>query len=255
MLQKRIIPCLTIDNDRLIHVKKFDLNSQRYIGDPVNALRIYNEYEVDELIILDITCSKDNRNINFNYLEKIAAEAFFPLSYGGGINNVKDAEKIINIGFEKIVLNSILHHNIDIVNDCKKSIGAQSITISLDVKSINSKFFLFDHIRQEILNIDIEKFIENLIEIGIGEIILTYVDNDGTMGGINEEVVSYFSKLINVPLIYKGGAKDKSEISKVLNTKAQAFCSSTIFIMKKINGGIVLNYPSGDLKEDLCRSV
>lgn len=255
MLKKRIIPCLTIDNNKLIHVKKFDLKSQRYIGDPINALRIYNDYEVDELIILDITCSKNSRNINFNFLEKVAAEAFFPLSYGGGINNADDAEKIINIGFEKIVLNSIVHRNIEIVRECKKNIGAQSITISIDIKLINSKFFIFDHITQDVLDINIEKLIENLNEIGIGEIILTFVNNDGTMEGINEDIVNYFSKLINIPIIYKGGAKDKNEISKVLHTKAQAFCSSTIFIMKKLNGGIVFNYPSGNLKEDLCKSV
>lgn len=251
MLNKRIAPCLILDNEKLIHRTRFDNNTDRYIGDPINAVNIFNDYTVDEMFIIDITSSLMKREINLNLLKDIAGEAFFPLAYGGGIKTINDAETIISIGYEKIIINSEAINNPDILIDISKSIGAQSIVVSIDVFIKGNKFYVYNYLSKSILNIELKKYIKLIQDKGIGEVLITIVNLDGTMGGVNTDAINFLQKEIVVPLIYKGGASSLEDIKKVLNTEVSVFTSSTLFIMKKLNGGIVLNYPNEIEKKNL----
>ena len=244
MLTKRIAPCLILDNEKLIHRSRFDDSTDRYIGDPINAVNIFNDYTVDEMFIIDITASKTNRNINFNLLRDIAGEAFFPLAYGGGIKNLDDAEKIIEIGYEKVILNSQVIKNPNVLSDIKKAIGAQSIVVSIDIIFKDLNYSIYNYIDKKPIKLNLKEYVKTIQKIGIGEILITLVDLDGTMKGSNLDIIKFLQDEINVPIIYKGGSSSVQDIKKVITADVNAFTSSTIFIMKKPNGGIVFNYPS-----------
>ena len=142
MLLKRIIPTLIMKNDELIHRSKFDKSTDRYVGDPINTINIFNQFQVDEIILLNIENSRYKKKINFNLLKDIAGEAFFPLTYGGGINNYEDAEKIISLGFEKIAINNAFLENKNFIEKLSKKIGAQSVVISIDVLKMNNEYYI-----------------------------------------------------------------------------------------------------------------
>ena len=250
MLTKRIAPCLILDNEKLIHRSRFDDSTDRYIGDPINAVNIFNDYTVDEMFIIDITASKTNRNINYDLLKDIAGEAFFPLSYGGGIKDADDTVKIIEIGYEKIILNSEVQKNPDMLLEINKAIGAQSIVVSIDIIRKDSSYYIYDYINRKPINLNLKEYLKTIQKIGIGEILITLVDLDGTMKGSNTDIIRFLQNEISVPLIYKGGSASVDDIKKVINTDVSAFTSSTIFIMKKLNGGIVFNYPSEKEKRE-----
>jgi len=250
MISKRIAPCLILNDDKLIHRKGFDDKTDRYIGDPINAVNIFNDYTVDEMFIIDITATAVKRQINYDLLKDIAGEAFFPLAYGGGIKTANDAKKIISIGYEKIIINSEIIKNPNILKEIKKLIGAQSIIVSIDIFIKESKFYIYDYIKKKIVNLDLRDFLKLIQKIGVGELLLTVVNLDGTMKGSNIEIINSLGKDINVPLIYKGGAASINDIKKVINTEANVFASSTLFIMKKLDGGIVFNYPSENEKRE-----
>jgi cyclase len=250
MLQKRIIPCLILHDEKCIHIKNFDENSKRYVGDPINIINIFNDYEVDELVILDKYASIQKK-INFEFLELLSQEAFFPLSYGGGINNKDDAKKLINIGFEKIIINNYFLKNKNILSECSKAIGSQSVILSLNISYQNGNYYIFDHLEKKLTNINFNDLIEYINITDVGELFLCDVDRDGLMNGYNRDLVKNLTNKFKIPLIYKGGLKSYDELTDVLKNKIDAVASSTLFIMKKKDGGIVLNYPSEIFKKNL----
>ena len=244
MLQKRIIPVLLLKNRDLVHRIMFSQINETYIGDPINCVNIFNQYEIDEMIVLDIEKSLKDESVDFNFLSTISGEAFFPMSYGGGITSVDSAESIIKSGFEKIIINSQNFKNLELTKSCVDRIGSQSVIANIDIKKINDQYFVYNYINNSLLDISPEVFIKSLINVGVGEICLTFVNIDGTMNGPDLKFIENFSDLFEIPFIYKGGGSSYLDIKKVLKTNISAFASSTIFIMKKLNGGIVLNYPS-----------
>ena len=251
MLIKRIIPVLLLKDRDLIHITKFDREKEIYVGDPINVVNIFNDYEVDEMILLDVNKTNTNAQVDIDYLKILSGEAFFPMSYGGGISSIQEAEQIIEAGFEKIILNNKNLKNLDLTKLCIKAIGSQSVIASVDIINHKDDLFLYNYVKNEKVKINLQDYLKSLIEIGIGEICITNVGLDGSMLGSNIDILEHLGNIFNVPIIYKGGAKNYSDIKKVLKTKASAFASSTIFIMKKPGGGIVLNYPSLKEKEDL----
>ena len=251
MISKRIIPSLIIKNEDLIHRSEFNENTERYVGDPLNAINIFNNYYTDEIIILDIEASKNNM-INFELLKNMAGEAFTPLSYGGGIKTIEQAEKIINLGYEKIILNNTCFNDFNFISLCKKSLGAQSIIIALDILKKGNNYFLYDHVNKKIRLQNLNDFIQKLGLLEIGEIMLTSVSIDGMMTGCDIKLIKKYENLIKVPIIYRGGLSSLENISQVFKTKVSAITSSSFFIMKKKNGGIVLSYPDKEYKEKIC---
>ncbi len=251
MISKRIIPSLIIKNDELIHRTNFDESTERYVGDPINAINIFNNYFTDEIIILDIGASI-NKRLNYNLLKDLSSEAFTPLSYGGGIKTVKQAEKIINLGYEKIILNSVCFENFDLIYECQKNLGAQSIIISVDISKNKDNYTFYNHLERKERKENIKEFLEKISSMEIGEIMLTSVNFDGLMAGCDIELINDFQNFINVPLIYRGGLSSLENIKQVFDTKVNAITSSSFFIMKKKDGGIVLHYPTKEDKKKIC---
>ena len=244
MLLKRIIPTLIMKDDELIHRSNFNDSTDRYVGDPINTINVFNQFQVDEIILLNIENSKYKKKINFDLLKDIASEAFFPLTYGGGINNCEDAEKIISLGFEKISINSALFKNENLVKELSSKIGAQSIVISVDIIKMDNEYYIYNYLANAPRKLLLSQYLSNLNNLNIGELMVTLVNLDGSMSGTDIDFLDQVSNKTRIPIIYKGGLSNTNEIQMLFENGISAVASSTFFIMKKINGGIVLNYPS-----------
>lgn len=243
MLQPRIIPILLLQNDAIVKTIKF--RKPTYIGDPVNTVNLYNQFEVDELIILDINASARNKRPNFSLIEELCAETFMPLTYGGGINCLEDMRLLFKLGVEKIVLGKAAYLNKNLITEAANQFGSQAIVASVDYKNSiwgNRKVFV-QNARIKV-KICIEKYIEELINLGVGEILLNAVDRDGTMEGYDYEFVKYIAQKITIPVIAAGGAKNKFCIPKLIHySGASAAAASSIFIYQNQARGVLINFP------------
>ena len=240
-MRSRIIPGFQISRGELVHLVQFNKNSKRYIGDPLNTLRIFNQYNCDEINIVDIHAWK--YGINFNLLEAISEEIFVPLSYGGGINSLDDACKIIELGFEKIIFDNSLLKNENFINEFSENYGSQAVTLKINVFEKEGIYKIFNHKDSKVLDIDIEKYIQKLSKFKASEIILMVTNLDGTFLGPDLSIIRYLKNKINTHLIYSGGMSKISDFKECFNAGANAIITNNFFIMKKANDGIVFTDP------------
>lgn len=239
MFRPRVIPVLLVDNEDLI--KTIQFKSPRYIGDPINAVKIFNEKEVDELSVIDR--SARNNGINFKLLSEIANEAFMPLSYGGGIHNLEDAIKIIELGFEKVILNEASFTNPNLIKEISKIIGSQSVVVSIDYKKIfKRRICLFRNGKLKAKVSPIEHALKAQ-ELGAGEILLTSIDHEGTKKGYDFEIINEISNGLEIPLIVNGGARRINDFSKAINLGASAVSASSLFIYFGQRDAVLINFP------------
>jgi cyclase len=246
MLQTRIIPCLLLRNEALVKTVKFD--KFRYIGDPLNTCRIFNELEVDELVFLDITASRENRLPNFKILQEITNECFMPLSYGGGIGDVETAEKIFRIGFEKIVLNTYPFENPAFITELANAFGSQSVVVAIDVKkSILWKYQVYSlsgTINQTRNPVEWAKEVEDR---GAGEIILTSIDREGTWKGFDIELTASVAQAVSIPVIAHGGAGMVDHIREVVKKgHASSVALGNMVVFQGKDLGVLVNFPEHD---------
>ncbi len=248
MLRPRIIPCLTIDENSDF-IKTINFENRSYIGDILNSIRIFNEKNVDEIIVLDIDASIKKKKPNYKLIEQIASVCRMPLCYGGGIKNLDEVIQILNLGVEKVSLSSAAIENLNIINLIAKKVGSQSISVCLDVKKNKDNIFeiyLYNG------KIKIEENLEDLIlkiqNEGAGEIIINSIDRDGTMSGLYMEFLDKYVSKIKVPCTIVGGASSYQNIKDLFNKFkfVGAGCGS-LFIYKGIHKAVLINYP--DLKE------
>ena len=247
MLRKRIIPALLLKDQSLVKTIKF--NKFRYIGDPCNTVRIFNELEVDELLFMDITASIEKREPNFNLLKEISDECFMPLSYGGGIKNIEQAKKIFDIGFEKISINTSSLENPNLITELANFFGSQAVIASVDVRP---NFFgahkVYKNRGKKQTNLKALEWSKELESLGAGELLLTSVDREGTWEGFDTDLVSFISDNLAIPVIAHGGAgsiKDVEEIIQKTNVSAIALGSLVMFQKKDM--GVLINFPSFNL--------
>lgn len=243
MLRPRIIPFLLLKKDYLI--KTINFEKEIYIGDPINAIKIFNEKKVDELIILDIEASKLNYEPDYKLIEKIALEANMPICIGGGIKNSEQANRIFNLGVEKICLSSILTQNLSILQELSSNVGSQSIGAVLDVKKIKNKYALFINNGEIKIDMDLKEFINSLQKNGVGEIIINSIDKDGQMNGYDFELVDEFINEINVPFTIVGGAGKLEDVQSLYKKyKNINFGCGSMFVFKGSRRSVLLNYPN-----------
>jgi cyclase len=243
MLRTRIIPVLLLRNKGLVKTVKF--KEGKYIGDPINAVKIFNDKEVDELVLLDIDASKENRKPDFDAIKDIASEAFMPLAYGGGINELDDIKKLFSIGVEKVIINSAALQNINLITEAAEVFGDQSIVISIDVtKNFWGKYQIFSHTNKKHNNQDLLEFAKLASNSGAGEIILNNVDLDGTQLGYDLNLIQYISKSINIPLVACGGAGNVNDLKLGFDAGASALAAGSIFIYHGPHKAVLINFPN-----------
>lgn len=244
IIRSRYIPVLLIKDRQLYKTVKFN-KEIKYIGDPVNAIRIFNEKEVDEICVLDIGASKENREPDFEFIKELASECFMPLGYGGGINNITTIEKLFKIGIEKTILNNVLIENPQLVTEAANVFGSQSIIASVDVKkNLWGQYSIYSHVTNQSTKQDLQKFIRNLQELGIGELIINSVDQDGMMKGYDYNLIRQVSSFLNVPIVALGGAGSVLDLEEAINHGAHAAAAGSLFIYKGPHKAVLINYPT-----------
>jgi cyclase len=248
MLRSRVIPCLLIHNNGLVKTVKF--NDNTYIGDPINTVKIFNEKQVDELMILDIDATVLGKEPNFKLIEKLANESRMPLCYGGGIKTSAQADRIFSLGVEKIALSSAAVNNPELINEISNMVGSQSIVVVLDVKkSIFGKYEIVTHNAKNKVGGDLEATITQLIERGVGELVINSVDHDGVMKGYDFTLLDRVYAVSSVPLTMVGGAGSLSDITEAVERyKIVGVAAGSLFVFKGKYKAVLINYPENLFK-------
>lgn len=249
MLRKRIIPLIQLDQKKLVKTCKF--TNPKYIGDPLNAIKIFNDKFVDELIIVDISQNKINRDLDFDFLENLFSECFMPVTYGGGITNIDQAKRIMNLGAEKICLNSSVIKDFKIILELSKYFGSQSIVVSVDVKKnffkkyqiYNNKFNRFEK------KLNLNKYLKDLELAGAGEILINSMNNDGVMKGMDEYLIDLTKDQVNIPIIYLGGIGTLNDIKNIVKKKVNAISAGSFFVFYGELKAVLISYPSEEFEK------
>jgi len=216
MLNPRIIPCLLIENKGLVKTVQF--SSPKYVGDPLNAVKIFNEKSVDELIVLDIQSTTKNREPNYKMIANIALECRMPLCYGGGIKTKKQALKIFKLGVEKIAISSAAIDNPKIISEIANIVGNQSVVIVIDVKKrrYSDKYEIFTHNGRKKSSRDPIDFAKQAEQLGCGELVINSIENDGLMNGYDRKIINKIRNAISIPMTVLGGAGELDDIGKII---------------------------------------
>jgi cyclase len=237
----RAIPVLLINNKDLVKSVKF--KNYKYVGDPINAVKIFNEKEVDEICILDITAYKSNKGPNFDQIGEIVSEAFMPLSYGGGIRNVEDAKRLFYLGIEKIIVNREFHIQPSIITEISKIFGIQSIAVSIDYKTslFGKPYVYIENGKKSIGKTPLQTAI--LAEkYGAGEVILNNIDRDGTYNGYDLVTLKEVVNNINIPTVILGGASNIDDFRKAIQVGASAVAAGSMFVFQRPNQAVLISY-------------
>jgi cyclase len=242
MLKQRVIPCLLLQDGGLVKTRKFA--DPKYVGDPINAIRIFNEKEVDELIVLDITASKERREPNYRLIEQFAGECFMPLCYGGGIGSVEQARRLFAAGVEKVCLQTSAIDNPALVTRLAERFGSQAVLVSVDIKrDWLRRARLYSSARGKMLDTPWLKFVRDAAEAGAGEIVLNSVDRDGMMCGMDLELIREASATLTVPLIALGGVGSLSDIRAAVDAGASAVAAGSFFVFHGPHRAVLITYP------------
>lgn len=243
MRRIRIIPVLLLEKGGLYKTVKF--KNPNYVGDPINAVKIFNEKEADELLLLDFRASADKRKIDFNKITEIASEAFMPMAYGGGVTKLDEAKRVFDCGYEKIVLNSVLFENNLLVENIANIYGAQAVVGCMDVKkNFFRKNLVYSHSGKNKTGYTPLEWAAKLEEYGVGEIIINNIDNDGTWEGYNLEIIGEVSAKVKVPVIACGGAGSVDDFRKAVDAGASAVAAGSMFVYQKKGMGVLISFPS-----------
>jgi len=245
MLYPRIIPCLLVHNKGLVKTTKF--KDPKYVGDPINAVKIFNEKEVDELIVVDIDASREGREPDYKMIENLAIECRMPFCYGGGIKTVEQAQKIFSLGVEKIAISSIAIENPDIVSKLAERVGNQSVVVVLDIKKkiFGGKYELYTLNGTKATGIDPVSFAIKMQSLGAGEIVVNSIDHEGVMKGYDMNIINNIRDVVNIPLTVMGGAGTMDDIGDVIQQHGIiGVAAGSLFVFKGKFRAVLINYPT-----------
>lgn len=256
MLRARIIPCLLIHAGGLVKTQKFA--DPKYVGDPINAVKIFNEKESDELIILDIDASAKGKGPDFELIEKLAAECRMPLCYGGGISSSDQAAKIIAMGVEKVAVSAAAIERPSLLAEIASAVGRQSVVAVIDVRKkkglFSSGYEVCTHNAKRAVKQDPVALAKNLQDAGAGEIVINFVDRDGLMQGYDIEYADTFRKALSVPLTILGGAGTLDHISELVGRLGVVGAAAgSLFVFKGKYRAVLISYPTPNQKLSLCK--
>lgn len=243
MLQARVIPVLLLKGKGLVKTVKFE--QPKYIGDPINAVKLFNDKETDELVFLDIEASKQGKKPDFELIKNIATECFMPLGYGGGIQDISDIEKLFSIGIEKVIINSTALRSLDLISQAAAIYGSQSIVLSVDVqKNIWGKHQIYSHSKTKHVHSDVITYIQQAERAGVGEIILNAVDRDGLMKGYDLALLSKAVEATQIPVVICGGAGNIDDLKKAVDAGASGVAAGSLFVFHGPHKAVLINYPT-----------
>ena len=244
MLRSRITPCLLVHKRGLVKTVAF--KDSKYVGDPINAVKIFNEKEVDELMVLDIDATKEGREPDFEMIRNLAVECRMPFCYGGGVTTVEQAKRIINLGAEKVALSAAAVYNPSILNEIGNAVGIQSVVVVLDVKKkgLLGGYDIYTHNGQKSSGVKLKDFLVALNEIGIGELVINSIEDDGKMQGFDFRIFDFARELTNMPMTVLGGAGNLEDIKKAIERyKIIGVAAGSLFVFKGKYKAVLINYP------------
>ncbi len=247
MLRPRVIPCLLVRNGGLMKTVQF--GDGKYVGDPLNAVKIFNEKRVDELVVLDIDATRDGRSPDKDLIEKLAAECRMPLCYGGGVVNADQAKEIISLGVEKVALSSALVARPELATEIARELGSQSVVAVLDVKKkrFGSGYQVWTHNASKNSKLCPIEFTKTLQGLGIGEIVINSIANDGVMQGYDLDFLRKVKEVVTVPMTVLGGAGDLAHIRDAIEQLGIiGVAAGSLFVFKGKYKAVLINYPSQD---------
>ncbi|MBK8309964.1 MAG: imidazole glycerol phosphate synthase subunit HisF [Chitinophagaceae bacterium] len=249
MFSPRIIPVLLYSNQGLVKSVKF--KDYTYIGDPINAVRIFNDCVTDEIVILDINASKNKKTIDLQLVKEVGEEANMPFSVGGGIDTIPKIYALLKGGAEKVIINSAALRNVNFVKEAAEHFGSSTITVCIDIKkNFLGKYQLYSHSDKKSLSVDYMDYVKKIEDAGAGEIIIQSVDQDGMMKGYDEKLYQALSKTINVPIIALGGAGSIADMENLWNNSSvNSFSAGSIFVYYGKMKGVLINYPNRNKNE------
>jgi cyclase len=248
MLIPRVIPCLLLRNSGLVKTVKF--KDPKYLGDPINIVKIFNEKEVDELVFLDITATVEGKRPPFKLLEKVASEAFMPLAYGGGVHNLEDIKTILGLGIEKVIINSYAVENPAFIRAAADFAGSQSVVASIDVKkSLWGKYEVHTYSGSKATGLDPVSVAVQMEAVGAGELLLNSIDRDGRMQGYDLDLVRQVTSAVSIPVVACGGARTVQDlVAAVMQGGASAAGAGSMFVFQGPHRAVLVSYPENMLK-------
>jgi len=244
MIQPRVIPCLLLQNRGLVKTVKF--RDPKYLGDPINIVRIFNDKQVDELIFLDISATRENRSPQFDVLENIASECFMPLGYGGGIRSMDDVRSLLSVGIEKVILNTAAVENPALIHSAATYAGSQAVVISMDIgKNRLGRYEVFVRSGRKGTGLDPIKQAIEMERSGAGELFLNSIERDGTMQGYDIEIVKRITDVVNIPVVACGGAGKLQDLADVIRLGgASAAAAGSMFVFQGPLRAVLISYPA-----------
>ncbi|MBI5324875.1 MAG: imidazole glycerol phosphate synthase subunit HisF [Ignavibacteriae bacterium] len=252
MLKTRVIPCLLLKDGGFVKTVRF--SKPRYLGDPRNIVRLFNEKEVDEIVILDIDATREKREPYFDLLNDIVSEAFMPIAYGGGIKSIEEIKQLYKIGIEKVIINTHAANNTAFIREASEIFGSQSIVISIDAKkNLFGKYKVYTVSGRVNTNISPVEHAKRMEEFGAGEVILNSIDRDGMQEGYDIELLNSVASKVTIPVIALGGAGKLEDFQSALKAGASAVSAGSMFVYQSVHKAVLINYPAQkELKEYLC---
>lgn len=252
MLKHRVIPCLLLRNRGLVKTLRF--KDPRYVGDPINVVRIFNEKEVDELMVLDIMASKVPCEPDYEMIERIAGECFMPLCYGGGVRTVEQARRLFALGVEKICLQTAALHDISIITELANRFGSQAVVVSIDIKrNWQGLPQLYAAASGKTLRRHWLDYLHSAVSAGAGEVLLNSVDRDGTMSGMDLDLIRRATTELSVPLVAVGGVGSLADIKAATDAGASAVAAGAFFVFHGPHRAVLISYPRYQELEDLWK--
>ena len=244
MLRPRIIPSLLIHDNGL--VKTVNFKNPKYVGDPINAVKIFNEKVVDELAIFDIDATVLGKEPNYSLIERLASQSMMPLCYGGGVKTVEQAQRIFSLGIEKIALSSAVLKTPNLITEISERVGAQSVIVVLDVKKkLLGGYEVYTHNGKKATGVNPFKFVEEAQRLGAGEIVINSIDRDGVMKGYDLDLIAKVREKTSLPMTVLGGAGSLDDIEKVIDQHGViGVAAGSLFVFKGPYKAVLINYPT-----------
>ncbi len=257
MLRSRIIPCLLVHKKGLVKTLKFSVEDGKYVGDPINAVKIFNEKNVDEIMVIDIDATVEGYEPDYEMIKNVATECRMPLCYGGGIKNVEQVRKIIKLGAEKVAISSAALENISLLNEMSGAVGAQSVVLVLDIakkKSLwgGTHYEIFTHNGRRKTGKKLYDFLEEIKNISYGELVINNIDLDGAMTGYDMDMCDKVRELTDIPLTFLGGAGSYMDLKRLVSRfKVIGAAAGSIFVFKGKYKAVLIQYPLPNEKKEI----